>query len=103
MRFRQIPVYKAWRSTPNTLVVRYEDLSADGCAALQRLAHHLGLTISEEALDEILSAYAGDKASEQTGSHYRGGGRRRDEMTAGQLWRCNRLCGSAIRSMGYEL
>jgi hypothetical protein len=103
MRFRQIPVYEAWRDTPNTLIVRYEDLAADGRTVVGQLAGHLGITVSDEARDRILSAYSGDRASQQTGSHYRGGGRRRDEMTAGQLWRCNRLCGSAIRSMGYEL
>ena len=102
MRYRQIPIFAAWSYQPNTLIVRYEDLSDDGVGVLRPLAQHLGVAPSEGDLQRLVQDYSGENAREKAGTHYRGGGRRRDEMTPGQLWRCNRLCGSAISAMGYE-
>ena len=103
MRSRQIPVYDAWRTQPNTMVVRYEDLSGDGTAVLRDLAAHLGVAPTDADLQDLVSDYTGESARQKTGTHFIQGGRRRDEMTTGQLWRCNRLCGSTISRMGYEL
>ncbi len=102
MRVRQIPVYNEWRSQPNTQVIRYEDLSDDGLLVLRRLTDHLGLELSDTTLQDILESSRGEKAGTQEGSHFRGGGRRRDAMTPMQLKRCTWVCRSAIRSMGYE-
>ena len=102
MRFKQIPVYDAWRTQPNTMVVRYEDLSDDGIGVLRLLAQHLDVDPTDDDLADLVSDYTGERARERTGTHFIRGGRRRDEMTSGQLWRCNRLCGSAIERMGYE-
>jgi hypothetical protein len=102
MRTRQIPVYNAWRSQPNTMMVRYEDLSDDGVGVLRLLAQHLGIDPTDADLEHLVSDYTGERARERTGTHFIRGGRRRDEMTSGQLWRCNRVCGTTISRMGYE-
>ena len=103
MRFKQIPVYDAWRSQANTMIIRYEDLSDDGVGELRLLAQHLGVAPTDDDLQSLVSDYTGESARQRTGTHFIRGGRRRDEMTSGQLRRCNRLCGSAIKRMGYEL
>jgi len=102
MRSRQIPVYDAWRSQPNTMIVRYEDLSDDGVEVLRLLAQHLNVDPTDADLQRLVSDYTGESARERTGTHFIRGGRRRDEMTSGQLWRCNRICGATISRMGYE-
>ena len=103
MRYRQLPVYEAWRFQPNTQVIRYEDLASDGVETLRRLDSHLQLMLSDADLERILDTSRGTNAGQQEGSHFRGGGRRREAMTPMQLRRCTWACRSAIRTMGYEL
>ena len=62
MRFKQIPVYEAWRSQPYTMVVRYEDLSDDGVGILRVLAQHLGISPTEADLQDLVSDYTGQSA-----------------------------------------
>jgi len=50
----------ASRFPAETLVIRYEDFQADRRAALERLARHLGLTLSAAALDAGAAAGAKD-------------------------------------------
>ncbi|MCC6386231.1 MAG: glycosyltransferase [Dehalococcoidia bacterium] len=42
-----------WRSLPNVLVQRYEDLAADPPAAAAEIADHLGVTLTRAARDRI--------------------------------------------------
>lgn len=103
MRYRQIPVYKAWLAQPSTQFVRYEDLSNDGVGVLGLLSQHLGVAPSDADLQRLVLDYSGENARQKPGTHYIHGGRRREELTPGQLRRCNWLCGSTIELMGYEL
>ncbi|MGK2955221.1 MAG: sulfotransferase domain-containing protein [Solirubrobacterales bacterium] len=102
MRYRQMPVYEAWLDQPNTQLVRYEDLSNDGIGVLRLLAQHLGVAPTDTDLERLVSDYHGGNARQKAGTHFIQGGRRREEMTPGQLRRCNWLCGSTITRMGYE-
>lgn len=101
MRVRQLPVYEAWREESGAMLFRYEDLKADGVASLRRLDDHLGLGLSDDELTTIADRYSSGGSSKRVETHFRGGGRRQDELTSGQLRRCNFLFRRSLASMGY--
>lgn len=54
--FSHVEDWMAHAGRPDTFVVRYEELKADRAAALERLAHFLGLSLSPARRDQILAA-----------------------------------------------
>jgi hypothetical protein len=110
MRFHQMPRYEAWRATPGTLFVRYEDLRADPVAEMKRLAAFLRLIVPTSAMQHIADKYRGEHARLQTGSHYRTGGtggtgnssdRRRDQLSPRQLALATRILRRHLAAMDY--
>lgn len=102
MRLRQLPVYEAWRRQPGAMVVRYEDLRGDTPTVLRRVADHLAIEVTDEQIEAVAAAYTGEKSRQQVGAHFRGGGRRRDEMNRVQTWLCSIAFRGSLRRMGYE-
>lgn len=102
MRWKQLRTYEAWRRHPGVCMVRYEDLMADPTEVLSGVAQHVGVDVSAESIAQLIDRYEGENSRGQSGTHFRGGGRRQDALSKRQLWTCNRLFADALRSMGYE-
>jgi len=102
MRWKQLRTYEQWRRHPGVCMVRYEDLMAEPTKVLAGVAEHIGIDVSSETIAQVIDRYEGENSRGHTGTHFRGGGRRQDELSQRQLWRCNRLFADALRSMGYE-
>lgn len=102
MRWKQLRIYEAWRKHPGVLMVRYEDMMADTVGELARIAAHLGVDIEHRDVESMVERYRGENARSQGGTHFRGGGRRQDELSTRQKWLCNKLFANALRSMGYD-
>lgn len=95
---------QAWAQHPHTLLTRYEDLIEDTTGELQRLADHLGVQVSADAIATIVARY--DRTNNQRQfSHLNvgGSGRYRNALTATQIARVHQLIGDDIQALGYEL
>ncbi len=60
-RLQLIPRWKGWVSCPSVLITRYEDLMADTCGQLRRLADHLELEVSDEVIEQVVGTYRKDE------------------------------------------
>jgi hypothetical protein len=102
MRFRQLRIFEKWKAIPDTLMIRYEDLTSDAVAALRRVCEHLELEIDDQVLTQTADRYQGTKSEQRTGTHFRGGGNRRNKLSSAQLRRCNWAFRGALADMGYD-
>ena len=101
MRFKQLRIFERWTTVPETLLIRYEDLTSDALAALRRICEHLEVEVGDEVLEQTADRYRGAKAGQQTGTHFRGGGSRRESLSSAQIRRCNWAFRDALAEMGY--
>lgn len=102
MRWKQLRTYEAWRRHPGVCMVRYEDLMADPPGTLARVAGHIGVEVDDVELGRLVERYQGENSRGHGGTHFRGGGRRQDELSRRQRWLCNHLFAGALRTMGYD-
>ena len=102
MQMRQLPVYRSWKSHPGALVVRYEDLQEHPVDVLTSVCEHLAIDASAEAIAEVAASFTGDGARQHAGVHYRGGGRRQDELSSLQTKVSNFVFRRTLSDMGYQ-
>lgn len=102
MRFKQLRIYHRWNDSPGTLMIRYEDLMNDAADVLRTVSRHLQVVVSDDVLAQTADRYRGSNSSRQTGTHFRGGGNRRHELTSAQLRRCNWMFRDVLAPMGYR-
>lgn len=104
-RWQLMPRWAAWLANEQTLVTRYEDLSADPLKELKRLAAHLELDVSATQMEAIIDTYGRKKMKPDPGRnlHFNKGvsGRYREKLTEEQQELCLRKLGPYLRKMGY--
>lgn len=98
--------WAAWRATPNTLALRYEELTRDPAATLASVADHLGLCVEGETIARVVAACAPKPANaaaawSETLFNKGCAGRFRDEMTDPELAEANHAFEPWLNTMGY--
>jgi hypothetical protein len=58
----------SWKTAPNTLVVRYEDLSSDPLSWFTKIASHLRFDVTEEAIEQAADATTAEKMRREADS-----------------------------------
>jgi Sulfotransferase domain len=94
-----------WEEHPQSLVVRYESLVADTFRELQRLSQHLGLTLSEKHLQDIIEKYNPEKLkTDENFTNYQKGriGRYKDVLSEQQLARIHDVMKDDLVALGYS-
>lgn len=102
-----VPAWRAWTECPNVLLMRYEDTVRDPLRQLRRLADHLVPGVGDADLEGLLARYpaqSGDP-SWADGLRFNKGipGRFHQEMSSAELEMANRVLGSSLLEMGYDI
>lgn len=105
LRFKVIPIWQAWATTPHVLMVRYEDLLGDHLAELQRLAAFLNFSLDEDTAARLLEKYRPNALdhSMRRRFHMNKGivGRYLRDLSASEIDLCERKLANGLRAMGY--
>ena len=108
VRFRLLPVWKAWAHCDGVLLTRYEDLHADTQGQLRRLAEYLDLDVSEKQIEAIAAAYDRSRLKADISRagrlHLNKGvtGRFKEVLSQEQQELCRKRLGRYLQMMGYR-
>jgi len=94
--------WQFWKSNPNTLQIRYEDVLTQYPVVSARIVDYLGLDPQSDSVKTILEKYQ-PGATPQVGTHFFKGeiGRFRQDMTLEQQQLCAQHFAPYLEEMGY--
>ena len=101
-----ITAWRDWTSLKETLVLRYEDMLENYETCVGDILDYLGLKISENKLNEIISAYLPQKKpQDDVRIHFQHGkaNRYREKFNEEELVFLASSFGSILQKMGYEI
>ncbi|RME59924.1 hypothetical protein D6779_03200 [Candidatus Parcubacteria bacterium] len=102
---RWCSIWEAWSQFPSTLLVKYESLVHNPRHEIARLVEFLGVNLSLDVLDKIVTNYQRDRTSDKSDIlHFNKGiiGRYREILTREQQELCQTELNSFLSKMGYQ-
>lgn len=98
-------LWEMWVRSGRAIFVRYEDLLMSPYEQMERVSSHIGISVPEEKLREIIERYQiSNRATWQHDLHFNVGvaGRWRERLSPEQQQRAMELFGGYLPRMGYE-
>ena len=98
-------VWELWKNSGRAPLIRYEDLLADPLPQMVRVSTHIGVSVPENALREIIEQYQiSNREKWQHDLHFNVGkaGRWKDRLSPEQQQRAKEIFGNYLSRMGYE-
>ena len=106
IRWRVMPIWRAYTNTDGVLVTRYEDMKTNPMVEIKRIAAHLEIDVPETTMQEIIDRYDRSKAMGDhiSGLHFNKGvtGRFKEKMTEQEQALCARKLSRDLQKMGYD-
>lgn len=108
VKFRVLPVWRAYTDWDEALITRYEDISADAVEQLRRIRAHLGLDLDDSTLEQIAQRYRREKIKQNipgSGLHFNKGvaGRHKKALSPRGQRLCRLFLGADLKRMGYAI
>ena len=95
-----VKVAKGWLSSPQTLIIKYEDFKSNYDFEVSRIGDHLNIDLSKTQMKEVIDNYRPEsKQQKQQGLHFVKGevGRHKTLFSEAQLELCDGLFGDFIK------